>query len=105
MWIDSVRLREEFRGYNYSLKAVALLIAAEQISTPFLLAAPMDGSLPLEDPSKVEPIRKLRKHWSRLGFVRAGRGYWMYAPEWVPDSCEFDPFFNEQHDDDCDTGY
>jgi hypothetical protein len=104
MWIDSVKLYEEFRGHDYSIKAVALLIAAEQVETPFLLAAPMDG-LPLDDPSKIESIRSLRKHWSKLGFIRAGRGYWMYAPEWVPYACGFDPFFNEQRDDACQTGY
>lgn len=99
MWIDSIRLREEFRGMDYSLKALALLIAAEQVLTPFLIAAPMDW-LPLDDPSKVQPIRKLRKHWARLGFQRAGKGHWMYAPEWVPGGCEFNPFFNEEYDDD-----
>jgi hypothetical protein len=81
MWIDTVEIDDRYRGFDYSIQAVSLLLKTFDIDMPFLQAAPIERrQLVCEDESKL----KLSRHWQKLGLKKLPRTDWLYAAKWQP---------------------
>jgi hypothetical protein len=81
MWIDTVEIDDRYRGFDYSIQALSLLLTTFDIDMPFLQASPIERrQLVCEDGSKL----KLSRHWGKLGLKKMPGTDWLYAAKWQP---------------------